>query len=172
MQDYSVQFLPQGDTSTSEVNDIIKSLTQHYGISLIDQNKAFHDRDGNIITGYCDTDYIYLSSSGVKRLLGTMNKEVTIVKDFAKCAYGRRQRNRPQQQRQVPQQQHQQQPYAGRNRTVQGRQKDNGNNECVNLCYKCGESNHNTNSCRHKQQLKCFHCGYFGHKSGRCLQTV
>ena len=50
---------PRGDTSTSEVNDIIKSHTQHYGISLIDQNKAFHDRDGNIITGYYDTDYTW-----------------------------------------------------------------------------------------------------------------
>ena len=111
-------------------------------------------------------------ASGVKRLLGTINEEVTIVSDFAKCAYGRRHGTRPQQK--GPQHnRRQQQPNGRRNMNAQDRQNNTNFNQCdVNLCYKCGESNHDTNSCRHKEQLKCFHCGFWGHKSGRCLQKV
>ena len=163
---------PRGDMSTKEVNDIIQSLAQHYGIGLIDQDRAFHNKNGNIITGYYDSDNIHLSTSGVKRLLGTINEQVTIVSDFAKCAYGRRQGTRPQQN--GPQHnRRKQQPYRGRNMNVQDRQNNTNFNQIdVNLCYKCGESNHDTNNCRHKEQLKCFHCGFWGHKSGGCLQKV
>ena len=163
---------PRDDTSTKEVNDIILSLAQHYGIGLIDQDRAFHNKHGNIITGYNDTDNIHLSTSGVIRLLGTINAEVTIVSDFAKCAYGRHQGTRPQQK--GPQQNRRQhQPNGGRNINAQDRQNNTNFNQCdINLCYKCGESNHDTNSCRHKEQLNCFHCGFWGHKSGRCLQKV
>ena len=184
---------PRGDTCVSEVNNIIQSLTQDHGIGLIDQNKAFHNKHGNIITGYYESDSIHPSTSGVKRLVGTINQEVTIVNDFTKCAYGRSygkkllqsrpqyQQNRPQPRRNRPQPQwnrpqpqqirQQQQPNAGGNRSTHDRQNDDNYNQCeINLCYKCGESNHDTKSCRHKNQLKCFHCGFLGHKSGRCLQ--
>ncbi|MEW8340004.1 MAG: GDSL-type esterase/lipase family protein [Candidatus Thiodiazotropha taylori] len=113
---------PRSDTSTSDVNDIMHTLAQHHNISFIDQNKAFHDRRGNIIAGYYDTDGIHLSPSGVKRLLGTINKEVTIVDDFAKCAYGRRQGiiRRQQPRKQQQQQYHQTQQSQGRrNRSTQ-----------------------------------------------------
>ena len=167
---------PRSDTSTSDVNDIIQTLAQHHNISFINQNKAFHDRHGHIIAGYYDTDGIHLSPSGVKRLLGTINREVTIVDDFAKCAYGRhRGTTRRQQTRKQQQQHHQMQQSQGRrNRNTQDRQinVNHRQQESVSLCYKCGESNHDTNSCKHKKQLECFHCGYLGHKSGRCLQKV
>ncbi|MEW8546817.1 MAG: GDSL-type esterase/lipase family protein, partial [Candidatus Thiodiazotropha sp.] len=161
---------PRGDTSTIDINDVTQSLAQHHGICLIDLNKAFHDRHGNIIAGYYHTDSIHLSPSGVRRLLGTINQEVTIVSDFDKCAYNRRQGNRPQRQRQ----QQKQQSHGGQKRNIRNRLKDNNNSEhdSRQLCYKCGESNHNTNKCKHKQQLRCFHCGYLGHKSGRCMQKV
>ena len=166
---------PRSDTSTSDINDIIQTLAQHHHISFIDQNKAFHERHGNIIAGYYETDGIHLSPSGVKRLLGTINKEVTIVDDFAKCAYGRRRGTMRRQQSRKQQQYHQTQQSQGRRkRNTQDRQNNDNHrkHESVNLCYKCGESNHDTSSCKHKKQLECFHCGYLGHKSGRCLQKI
>ena len=93
---------PRGDTSTSEVNDIIQTLAEHHGVCLIDQDKAFYDRHGKLIEGYYDTDCKHLSSSGVKRLLGTKDKEVTIVNDFAKCVFSQHRRNRAQPQHSRP----------------------------------------------------------------------
>ena len=75
---------PRGDTSSSYVNDTIQALAEYHGAIFIDQYKAFHDRHGNIIQRYYDTGCIQLSSSGMKRLLSTINREVTIVNDFAR----------------------------------------------------------------------------------------
>ena len=80
---------PRTDTDVTEVNGIIKSLAEHHGVKLINQNKAFCDRNENMIEKYYDTDGIHLTSSGVKRLLGTINREVDVVNDFATCFYGR-----------------------------------------------------------------------------------
>ena len=73
---------PRRDTRLSEVNVIIRSLAQYYHVSLIDQNRAFHDWNGNVIICYQDTDCIHLSSSGVKSLLGIINQEIAIVNHF------------------------------------------------------------------------------------------
>ena len=51
---------PRGDTCISEVNDIIRSLAEYHHVSLIDQNRAFHDRNGTVITNYYDTDCNHL----------------------------------------------------------------------------------------------------------------
>ena len=159
---------PRGDTSTSEVNDIIRTLAEHHGVCLIDQDRAFYNRHGKIIESYYDSDCIHLSASGTKRLLGTINKEIGIVNDFEKCVFSRRRENRVPTQHTRP----------TRRSKLPARRRDNdkprNNNvsQQERLCYKCGDSNHDTSSCKHSQQLKCFHCGFLGHKSGRCLQVV
>lgn len=145
---------PRGDTSTAELNEIIKSLASHHGARLIELNKAFHNRQGFIIKSYYGTDRIHLSSSGVKRLLGTINREVTIVNNFDKCFYSHRQASR------------------ARKPRLSGRKSQAEYGNALSYCYKCGEDNHDTNNCRHRGQLKCHHCGFYGHKSGRCLQTI
>ena len=157
---------PRGDTSTSEINDMVKSLSEENQIEMIDVSKMFYDSQGNIIRRYYDSDSIHLSSSGVKRLLHAINDQICIVQDFDHCAFNRR---------------HQRKTKPGSNRAqrkgtstggtnFRARRRDAGREESTNFCYKCGESNHDTSSCRHKEQLKCFQCGYMGHKSGRCLQ--
>ena len=159
---------PRGDKSTSEVNDIIRTLAEHHGVCLIDQDRAFYNRHGKIIESYYDSDCIHLTPSGTKRLLGTINKEIGIVNDFEKCVFSRRRENRapPQHTR----------PTRRSNLPARRRDNDKPRNNNVSqqerLCYKCGESNHDTSSCKHSQRLKCFHCGFLGHKSGRCLQVV
>ena len=35
-------------------------------------------------------------------------------------------------------------------------------------CYKCGERNHTTNTCRHESRIKCNLCNQSGHKSKMC----
>ena len=58
---------PRGDCSTTEVNDLIKSLAEEYQIAMIDVNKSFCDSRKKIIDRYYRTDCIHLSNSGVKR---------------------------------------------------------------------------------------------------------
>lgn len=152
---------PRGDTSTTDLNEIIQRLSKQHHATLIDLDQAFHDRHGDIIQRYYTSDSIHLSPSGVKRLLGVLNKEVTIVNNFDRCVFPKRQQSRG----------HHYHSHSDRRNFHQKRRgsNDQHSEQHSNLCRKCGESNHATSRCRHKEQLKCFHCGLYGHKSGRCL---
>ena len=167
---YLCNSCPRGDCSTTEVNDLIKSLAEEYQITMIDVNKTFCDSKKKIIERYFSNDGIHLSNSGVKRLLGTINTEISVVHDFDQCIF-----NGHQQRKYNPKraQDHQSRPgrrtFQDRHRHSQDRHTTNSQKGSVMLCYKCGESNHDTNNCKHKAQLTCHHCGYKGHKSWRCL---
>ena len=153
---------PRGDTDTTEVNEAILHLSEQHGISLIDLDKAFHDKDGNVIMRYYNRDTIHLSSSGVKRLVGTINNEVSIVCDFESCVFPSRN-----------QYSYRTQLHIRKRRTENARKRRYGyhtHTDRNSPCYKCGETNHDTNQCRHSEQLKCFHCGFYGHKTIRCIQ--
>lgn len=39
------------------------------------------------------------------------------------------------------------------------------------VCANCGEQNHQTILCNYEKKLKCFRCGFFGHKQKFCEQT-
>ncbi|MEW8548504.1 MAG: GDSL-type esterase/lipase family protein [Candidatus Thiodiazotropha sp.] len=158
---------PRGDTCTAEVNEVIQRLSNYHLTGLIDLNKAFHDSHGKIIDRYYVSDSIHLSASGIKRLLGAINKEVDIVRSFDNCVFPNRQKHTlinklsPANGRRLPN-------YPSRNHSRKDRQGHYANGG--NLpCYKCGETNHDTGRCRHNEQLKCFHCGFLGHKSVRCI---
>ncbi|MEW8542647.1 MAG: GDSL-type esterase/lipase family protein [Candidatus Thiodiazotropha sp.] len=154
---------PRGDTSTADMNEVIKQLSQHHDTTLIDMDRAFHDSHGKIIERYFVADCIHLSSSGIKRLLGAISKEIQIVKDFEHCVFpSRYQRKTRSSHHQVNNRRSK--SYRSRPVRVHTHQ-----NEDEHYCYKCGENNHETAQCRHSEQLKCFHCNYYGHKSYRCL---
>ena len=141
---------PRGDTSTAEVNEVIQRLSDYHQTGLINLNKAFHDSHGIIIDRYYATDSIHLSQSGVKRLLGVINKELEIVNSFNNCVFQNRQKNTlvnehsPANSRRLSN--NHPRHYSRNDRQREYR---NGGNL---PCYKCGETNHDTGQCRHAEQ--------------------
>ena len=107
-----------------------------------------------------------MSTSGVKRLLGEINKEFDIVDNFENCAFKSRNQKKSHFHRS---QTNSHRSYNGRRsgRPTQNRVTRSINNAVA--FYKCGETNHETSRCKFQEQLKCHYCGFWGHKSGRCL---
>lgn len=164
-QIYLCNMSPRSDTDTFEVNQVIHRLCQEHSLTMVDVNKAFHDKQGKVIERYYDGDLIHLSTSGVKRLLGEIDREINIVENFDNCSFNRRYQKRGRVQK-GSSQSSANGPRRRRRPTLN--RVTNSSNTRV-ACYKCGETNHETIQCRHKEQLKCHDCGYFGHKSGWCL---
>ena len=54
---------------------------------LLDINKAFYDKQGIVVEGYYGDDLIHMSASGVKRLLGEVDKQINIVENFGICVF-------------------------------------------------------------------------------------
>ena len=153
-----VSSCPRGDSDTTEVNSIIHRLAEEYQMTFVDAYYAFHNKHGEVIERYYSKDSIHLSTSGIKRLLGTINNFVEIVQNFDQCGFLRRQRGgRPA----IAQQRR-----AGLN---VGSQRSHAYNRGKLCCNKCGETNHTTIQCRHSDPIQCHHCGYSGHKSKRCV---
>lgn len=153
-----VNSCPRGDTDTAEVNSIIHSLAEEYHMTFVDAYLAFHNKHGEVIERYYSKDSIHLSTSGIKRLLGTINSFVEIVQNFDQCGFLRRQgKGRPATTHQ-----------RGAGLNVRS-QSTRANNRRKLRCNKCGETNHTTIQCRHSDRIQCHHCGYSGHKSKRCL---
>lgn len=149
-----VNSCPRGDTDTSAVNNVIRRLSEHYEAEFVDAYKAFYDKNSKLITKYYSTDSVHLSDSGIRRLLGTINGKLEIVQDFSYCAFSKPASKRYQRTRAAP---------IRRTNLIYP------NQDGVQLqCAKCGENNHETRNCRHKEQLQCHQCGYYGHKSRRC----
>lgn len=144
-----VNSCPRGDTDTSEVNEVIRGLSEHHEVELVDVHDAFFNKKGELIKRYYCGDAIHLSDSGVKRLVGTINSKINVVHNFSGCVFTNKRRSRS---------------VTGRMRQMHSRQ----GQIAKTLCTKCGEENHETKDCKHAEQLKCHLCGYYGHKSRRC----
>ena len=103
----------------------------------------------------------------MKRLLGEINKVINIVANFESCTFKRHYQKKGHT--------HKTNNWKSVSGPKTGKYKQNKNNinsgaSNSSACYKCGETNHETRLCKHKEQLKCFDCGFYGHKSGRgCL---
>lgn len=151
---------PRGDTSTADMNEVIKQISEQHSTTFIDLDRAFHDSHGKVIERYFVTDCIHLSSSGIKPLLGAINNEIQVVQDFEKCVYPAKHQHKTRSSHQVN---------NSRRKTFSNRPVRVQTKEGEHFCYKCGENNRVTARCRHSEQLKCFHCNYYGHKSYRCL---
>ena len=150
-----VNSCPRADTDTSTVNSVIRRLSEYHNTELVDAYKAFYDNSAKLIKRFYSSDSIHLSSSGTRRLLGSINEKLEIVEDFTKVTYRkpafRRGHNRSSAR------------HVRRSNLIYPNQ-DNGQISCA----KCCESNHETRNCRHTERIKCYECGYYGHKSRRC----
>lgn len=80
---------PRGDTDVEDVNGIIKSLATSHKATFIDEYLAFYDNNRQLRTKFYGVrDWVHLSNSGVKRLLGTIHRFLPIVEDFHYVVYG------------------------------------------------------------------------------------
>lgn len=149
---YISKVAPRGDTDVSSLNTLIERLSAHHEIEIVDIFAAFHDKNGFVCNRYFNNDSIHPSPSGVKRILGTLNRKVSIVQNFDMVVYGNQ--------------------GGPDRRRVQSRPNVND----LNLrtirpsmkCIKCGELNHHTQQCRHRSPVTCWGCGFSGHKQQHC----
>ena len=241
---YVCSSCPRGDTDTTDINKLIKSVAAEHGATFVDTNSAFYDYNNELRTKfYKPRDWIHLSNSGTKRLLGTINSVLPIVENFKYCVHPQHSENvtelsnthrdrktsyhgtrpRGQHGRRAPNSTSQSggaqqamrnnqdtgSSYAGRHRSADhhhdkddhryhhrdtpqytyqnehydqnrnygtfydrdeyyGHHFDTNSYKNVERCMKCGLTNHTTGDCRHKRQLLCYSCNYYGHKDSIC----
>lgn len=157
---------PRKDCLVSDLNDIIKSLSEAHCTKLVKMENYFCDIQGNPVPRYYSRDKIHLSKSGIRRLLDSIEKSVdniALVENFEACIFDRRadkQRSQYINQRRGDSQNQQ--------RSVNYRVASGHRRSTDQMCVKCGESNHATFDCKHKAQIKCYACGFLGHKQYRC----
>lgn len=163
-QIYLCSVSPRGDTDTNNINEAIHRLCRQHNITMVDISEAFHNKRGMLIERYYAHDLIHLSASGVKRLLGEIDKSISIVANFENCVF----KGRYQKKGSIHRGKSQTNTLRSNHGQTRVRSSQNSKNNIEKMCYKCGETNHDTSQCKHKVQLKCFYCGYYGHKSGRC----
>ena len=167
---------PRGDTSVIELNEVIKRLNEVHKTVFIDTFKNFYNKDKQLKAHfYKPRDNIHLSSSGTKGLLGSISQHIEIVDSFKYCAYGLTTQGNGRAQ-------HTNQPNHGhggsKTRRSEGmthafspRNQNIRNNPTYSdedRCFKCGLTNHKTYECRHKNQLQCYICKFYGHKDSVC----
>ena len=157
-QIYLCNAAPRGDTDTTDINLVIDRLCQEHNITLLDINKAFYDKQGIVVERYFGDDLIHLSASGVKRLLGEVDKQINIVDSFENCVFKTHHQKKSGSQRVTPARKWK--PHSGsrNSRALRNHKNRITNNGNAVPCYKCGETNHETRECRHKGQVQCDDC--------------
>ncbi|MEW8546796.1 MAG: GDSL-type esterase/lipase family protein [Candidatus Thiodiazotropha sp.] len=136
-----------------EINDVVMRLARVHGYTFADMYSSFHEKNGNVCERFYKYDSVHINPSGIKRLLRVLHDIEEIVMDFEQCSFPKR-------------------SALGANRMYSnGQQKRRSTANTLGSkqkCYKCGESNHTTRACRHKNQIKCYDCHLLGHKSSLC----
>lgn len=86
---YVSKIAPRGDADVSVINFVVDRLAEHHDAKIIDIFQAFHDSKGDVCMRYICKDSIHPSSSGVKRILGTIDKQINLVSNYDNCVYMR-----------------------------------------------------------------------------------
>lgn len=175
---------PRGDVDVVVINDVIRSLCQSHDLICINSNADFYDKKKQLRGHfYKPRDNIHFSRSGIKRLLGSVERHVSVVENFENCVYlsGTTYQMRTFNQRRPRPQTHNFRNKDFHNGGTHNRNGQHGKsdyfiqdktpeNGLQERCLKCGMTNHETFYCRHKKQVQCHNCKMFGHKdtSGLC----
>lgn len=140
------------DCEITQLNEIINGLAREHGHTLADIFSAFHEKDGTVCERFYQYDSIHINPSGIKRFMRVLHDINDIVMDFDHCNFPRKS------------------GYGNRvgYRRNYLKQRGRGLYKRSVKCLKCGENNHETLKCRHKNQLKCHNCNFYGHKSSLC----
>ena len=140
-------------------NGILRDACSKLAVKCVDQSGNFTFSNGDVDAAAFQKDGLHLSESGVSRLLTNLSLP-------------------PNQRKQQQQQQQQRQDGSKRSMDLdKGREalSDNGwktverkrhtrQRRTPGQCAKCGENNHVTAKCRHRQEVQCRQCGQWGHK--------
>ena len=127
---------------------------------FINVSNAFYNKRHQLKSHFYSQDNIHISPSGIKGLLGAINRHIEIVKDFNSCVLHR---YKPQNNRQSKQR-----SFSWKEKNRQKRHYQFSNTSNSDHCYKWGLTNHETSQCFHKTHVQCHSCFYFGHKNSIC----
>ena len=147
----------------ADINDAIRATCDETSVKFVDNEVNFTFRNGDVDAAAFRKDGLHLSDSGVDRLLSNLG-----LPERAKIE--QKQRRQPQQQqRRHPRQQSSEQPTdnaGARDETDSWRVVSRRRSDChtTGQCAKCGESNHVSARCNHRDKVRCRQCGDFGHK--------
>ena len=168
---------PRGDAELNKTNDVIKRLSSFHGAVYIDTSNGFYDKHQQLRPYfYGERDWIHLSQSGVKRLLGTINSHINIVESFKNCAYPAPSKHDPRLKQPQRKQQNLHHRQAESRLEIEesfGSQHEpdsptNIEGSSSERCMKCGLQNHTTDGCWHRAQVQGFSCRFYGHKDTFC----
>ena len=85
---YLCSSCPRGDAEVHKFNGEIEKLATENSVRFIDIYPAFYDKNEDLRTKFYGLkDWIHLSNSGTKRLLGTIDRVIPIVSSFDACVY-------------------------------------------------------------------------------------
>ena len=85
---------PRGDVDVTGFNTVIKTIAESQSYKFVNLYDAFYDSNEQLRTKFYGLrDWIHLSTSGIRRLLGTIHQLIPIVEDFRYCAYPQDQGN-------------------------------------------------------------------------------
>ena len=174
---YLCNICPRDDVELNRTNDVIKGLSSVHGAVYIDTNNGFFDKQNDLRTYfYGERDWIHLSQSGTKRLLGSINSHVQVVENFKTCVFPYA--SKPNLKKSDVQQRHHNLSQRRTETTYDSTETYNRQYErnfvayteqpTAERCLKCGLRNHETEDCWHKAQVRCHVCKFLGHKDKIC----
>ena len=177
------ELVPRADVDVTEYNVLIYDVATNHGLCCIELYTAFLQR-GHQLDRYYSKDGIHLSFSGIKRMLGEINKDTAIVADFNRCTYYRGAQSSQNTRRFTPGGNSYTDSPASFNRDRRPiRNSRRPAMSAANLfdasvtragrppCTHCKRTNHVTQDCYYKQTIKgrCYTCKIVGHRQVDCV---